>query len=312
MEFSHVSVLLREAVDTLDPARGGVFVDCTAGGGGHSFEIARLLPDDGLLVSIDRDGDAVKTAAARLAPFGGKCRVVRSNYTEIGSVLDSLGIEKINGVLWDLGVSSFQLDESSRGFSYSLDAPLDMRMDTSGGITAADVVNTYSAEELKRILFEYGEEKFAPQIARSIVAERDRSPIATTGRLADAIVRGMPAAARRSEAQHPAKRTFQAIRIEVNGELDGIEPSIRAAVERLAPGGVAAAISFHSLEDRIVKTTFADLCRGCVCPPEFPVCVCGRKPAAEHVTKKPIVPSASETAENPRARSAKLRAIRKL
>ena len=312
MEFNHAPVLLKECIEMLSPERGGVFVDCTAGGAGHSFAIASLLPEGGRLISIDRDEEAIKAATERLTQFGDRCEVVRANYSDIASVLDGAGVKEINGVLWDLGVSSYQLDEASRGFSYSSDAPLDMRMDRSGGLTAEDVVNSYGQEELKRIIRDYGEERFAGPIAASIVTTREKKRIVSTGELVSAIVGGIPAAARKSEAQHPAKRTFQAIRIEVNGELDGIEPSIRAAVERLAPGGVAAVISFHSLEDRIVKRTFADLCSGCICPPGFPVCVCGRKPVAEPVTKKPTAPSPDEVASNPRARSAKLRGIKKL
>ena len=287
-------------------------MDCTAGGGGHSYEIARRLPEGGRLISLDRDPDAIAAATERLREFGDRVTLVKSDYSDVGAVLDDLGVGPVNGVMWDLGVSSFQLDEGERGFSYMKDAPLDMRMDRSGGITAADVVNGYSAEELKRIIWEYGEEKFAGPVARNIVKAREKKRIETTGELAALIAEAMPAAARRAEAQHPAKRTFQAIRIEVNGELDQIEPSIRAAVERLSPGGIAAVITFHSLEDRIVKRTFADLSTGCTCPPEFPVCVCGRKPVVELVTKKPVVPSRDEEAENPRARSAKLRIVRKL
>ena len=287
-------------------------MDCTAGGGGHSYEIARRLPEGGRLISLDRDPDAIAAATERLREFGDRVTLVKSDYSDVGAVLDDLGAGSVNGVMWDLGVSSFQLDEGERGFSYMKDAPLDMRMDRSGGITAADVVNGYSAEELKRIIWEYGEEKFAGPVARNIVKAREKKRIETTGELATLIAEAMPAAARRAEAQHPAKRTFQAIRIEVNGELDQIEPSIRAAVERLSPGGIAAVITFHSLEDRIVKRTVADLSTGCTCPPGFPVCVCGRKPVVEPVTKKPVVPSRDEEAENPRARSAKLRIVRKL
>ncbi|MBR6290367.1 MAG: 16S rRNA (cytosine(1402)-N(4))-methyltransferase RsmH [Clostridia bacterium] len=312
MEFRHASVLLHETVDALSPERGGTYVDCTAGGGGHSYEIARRLPEGGRLISLDRDPDAIAAATERLREFGDRVTLVKSDYSDVGAVLDDLGAGSVNGVMWDLGVSSFQLDEGERGFSYMKDAPLDMRMDRSGGITAADVVNGYSAEELKRIIWEYGEEKFAGPVARNIVKAREKKRIETTGELAALIAEAMPAAARRAEAQHPAKRTFQAIRIEVNGELDQIEPSIRAAVERLSPGGIAAVITFHSLEDRIVKRTFADLSTGCTCPPGFPVCVCGRKPVVEPVTKKPVVPSRDEEAENPRARSAKLRIVRKL
>ena len=310
--FGHVSVLLEESVAALAPQRGGIFVDCTAGGGGHSYAIAEKLPACGRLVSIDRDEDAVAAARERLGKFKDACVVVKSNYTEIENVLDSLGIEKIDGVLWDLGVSSHQLDETERGFSYVNDAPLDMRMDRSGGKTAADVVNGYPAEELKRIIRDYGEERFAGPVARSIAEMRKKAPITSTVQLAEAVIRGIPAAARKSEAQHPARRTFQAIRIEVNGELDGIEPSIRSSVGRLAPGGIAAVITFHSLEDRIVKRTFTDLATGCTCPPEFPVCVCGKKPVVEPITRKPILPSDEEIAENPRSRSAKLRVVRKI
>ncbi len=287
-------------------------MDCTAGGGGHSYEIARRLPEGGRLISLDRDSAAIAAATERLREFGDRVTLVKSDYSDVGAVLDGIGAGPVNGVMWDLGVSSFQLDEGERGFSYMKDAPLDMRMDRSGGITAADVVNGYSADELKRIIWEYGEEKFAGPIARNIVKAREKKRIGTTGELAALIAEAMPAAARRAEAQHPAKRTFQAIRIEVNGELDQIEPSIRAAVERLSPGGIAAVITFHSLEDRIVKRTFADLSTGCTCPPEFPVCVCGRKPVVELVTRKPVVPSRDEEEENPRARSAKLRIVRKL
>lgn len=311
MEFSHVSVLLGESVDALAIDPHGIYVDCTAGGGGHSFEIASRLTD-GRLISIDRDADAVETVKRRLAPFGDRSIVVRRNYGDVSSVLDELGIDKINGILWDLGVSSYQLDEAERGFSYMADAPLDMRMDRSAAISAFDVVNTYPELELSRVIYEYGEEKFAGRIARRIVERREIAPINTTLELVSVIENAIPEKNRRTEHKHPAKRTFQAIRIEVNGELTSIAPSIEAGIERLVPGGRAAVITFHSLEDRIVKNTFADAARGCVCPPDFPVCVCGVKPSVRLVSKKPILPSDAELSDNPRARSAKLRVAEKI
>lgn len=299
-------------MEALEPQRGGVYVDCTAGGGGHSFEIARRLPAGGRLVCLDRDDAALAACRARLAPYADRVTLVKSNFSEIGQALDSLGIEQINGVMWDLGVSSYQLDEKQRGFSYTADAPLDMRMDQTAPLTAERVVNTYSEEALARILRDYGEERFASRIARRICETRAGRPIATTGELAEIVLASIPAAARRSEKQHPARRTFQAVRIEVNGELDAIEPSLREAVRRLAPGGRAAVITFHSLEDRIVKQTFASLAEGCTCPPDFPVCVCGHKPTVRLLHKKPILPSDTELAANPRAHSAKLRCAEKL
>ena len=311
MEFSHVSVLLAEAIDALAVNPHGTYVDCTAGGGGHSFEIASRL-DDGRLISIDRDSDAVKTVKERLSGFGDRVTVVRRNYGDVASVLDELGITKIDGILWDLGVSSYQLDEAERGFSYMADAPLDMRMDRSAPLSAYDVVNSYPELELCRVIYEYGEEKFAGRIARRIVERREERPIETTLELSAIIENAIPEKSRRTEHKHPAKRTFQAIRIEVNGELASIAPSIEAGIERLAPGGRAAVITFHSLEDRIVKNTFADAAKGCVCPPDFPVCVCGVVPRVRLVSKKPVLPSEEELRINPRARSAKLRVAEKL
>lgn len=312
MDFAHITVLLKQSVDALMPERGGVFVDCTAGGGGHSEEILKRLPKDSLLISLDRDDRAIERCCERLAPWGKMSRVVKTNYSEIGFVLDSLGIEKIDGVLWDLGVSSVQLDEAERGFSYSKEAPLDMRMDQSSGMTAAELVNTYSEKELVRVLRDWGEENFASRIASAIVRERELAPIETTVRLAEITASAIPEAARRREKQHPAKRTFQAIRIEVNDELNIIEPSLRAAVDRLAPGGRAAVITFHSLEDRIVKQTFKNLEDPCTCPSDFPICVCGKKPQVKIVTRKPLLPEPSELENNPRARSAKLRVCEKI
>ena len=309
-KFSHVSVLLHECMDGLDIKPDGIYVDGTAGGGGHSFEIASRL-DSGLLIAIDRDEAAIKAASARLAPLGERATVVKSNYSDVESVCRSLGIEKIDGLLLDLGVSSYQLDTAERGFSYNADAPLDMRMDKDSPFSAYNVVNEYSAEELKKVIYNYGEERFAPRIASAIVKYRDTKPVETTGELVDIIKGAIPAAAREG-GHHPAKRTFQAIRIEVNGELSIIEPTIKAAVDMLRPGGRIAIITFHSLEDRIVKQTFADLASGCTCPKNFPVCVCGKKPMVKVVSRKPILPSAEELEVNPRSRSAKLRVAEKI
>ena len=297
-------------MDGLDIKPDGIYVDGTAGGGGHSFEIASRL-DSGLLIAIDRDEAAIKAASARLAPLGERATVVKSNYSDVESVCRSLGIEKIDGMLLDLGVSSYQLDTAERGFSYNADAPLDMRMDKDSPFSAYNVVNEYSAEELKKVIYNYGEERFAPRIASAIVKYRDTKPVETTGELVDIIKGAIPAAAREG-GHHPAKRTFQAIRIEVNGELSIIEPTIKAAVDMLRPGGRIAIITFHSLEDRIVKQTFADLASGCTCPKNFPVCVCGKKPMVKVVSRKPILPSAEELEVNPRSRSAKLRVAEKI
>lgn len=309
-EFSHRSVLLQEAVDALAIRKDGIYVDGTAGGGGHSFAIASQL-DTGLLIAVDQDEAAIKAASARLAPLGERARVVRSNFSQLGQVLDDCGIEQIDGLLLDLGVSSHQLDEADRGFAYQSDAPLDMRMDRRAPRTARDVVNTYSEEELKRILFTYGEERYSARIAARIVGARERAPIETTGELADIIKSAIPAAAREG-GHHPAKRSFQAIRIEVNGELDVIVPAIEAAVSRMRSGGRIAIITFHSLEDRIVKQTFASMAAGCTCPRDLPICVCGKKPLVRVVSRKPILPGKEELEENPRARSAKLRVAEKI
>ncbi len=309
-EFSHRSVLLEECIENLSIKPDGIYVDGTAGGGGHSFAIASRLTA-GRLIAIDQDEAAIRAAGNRLAPLGERATVVRSNFCEIAEVCQSQGVQEIDGLLLDLGVSSHQLDTADRGFSYQADAPLDMRMDKRRTLTAADVVNTYSEAELKKILFTYGEERYAPAIAAAILREREKAPIESTAQLANIIKYAMPPAAREG-GHHPAKRSFQAIRIEVNGELDVIEPAIRRAVTLLRKGGRIAIITFHSLEDRIVKQTFADLARGCTCPKDFPVCVCGKKPILRTVSKKPILPSAGELAENPRSRSAKLRVAEKL
>lgn len=309
--FSHVSVLLNECIDALNIRPDLTYVDCTTGGGGHSYHIASRLGEGGRLICFDRDTDALAAAKARLAPFSNKITFIHANFDELGSVLDELHIDNLGGVLADLGCSSYQFDTPTRGFSYQQDAPLDMRMDVSAPKDAALVVNTYSESELRRIIYEYGEERFAPRIASRIASERERAPIETTGRLSDIIRAAIPKEAREG-GPHPAKRTFQAIRIEVNGELDAIAPMIRAAAGRLVPGGRLAMISFHSLEDRIVKQEYAALSAGCTCPPDFPVCVCGKRPSVKLLSKKPILPTDQELEMNPRSRSAKLRVCEKL
>ena len=310
VNFSHKSVLLPECIEGLNIKEDGIYIDGTAGGGGHSYAIASRLTK-GRLIAIDRDDEAVKAAGERLAPLGERAVVRKSNYSDFADVCDALGVAKIDGILLDLGVSSYQLDTAERGFSYNADAPLDMRMDKSNPFRAYDVVNGYSEEKLKKILYEYGEERFAPRIAALIVAERERHPIKTTGELVALIKKAMPAAAREG-GHHPAKRSFQAIRIEVNGELACIEPTLRRAAERMNPGGRIAVITFHSLEDRIVKQTLASMAEGCTCPKDFPVCVCGKQPQIRVVSKKPILPSEEELENNPRSRSAKLRIAEKL
>ena len=309
-EFSHRSVLLYECIEGLNIKPDGIYLDGTAGGGGHSFEIASQLTS-GKLIAIDRDESAIRAASARLASLGKRAEVVKSNYSDIADVCRQLEITGIDGLLLDLGVSSYQLDTAERGFSYNADAPLDMRMDQDSPLSAYNVVNEYSEQELKRIIYEYGEERFAPRIAAAIVRQRENAPIETTGELVALIKGAMPAAAKEG-GHHPAKRTFQAIRIEVNGELDIIAPTIRNAVSLMNKGGRIAIITFHSLEDRIVKQTFAELASGCTCPKDFPVCVCGNKPRIKLVSKKPILPSKEELEENPRSRSAKLRVAEKL
>ena len=310
VNFSHRSVLLEEAVEALNIRPDGVYVDGTAGGGGHSFAIASKL-ENGLLIAIDQDENAIAAASARLAPLGERARVVRNNFSNLNDVLDLCEIGEIDGLLLDLGVSSHQLDEAERGFAYQNDAPLDMRMDRRQSKSAYDVVNTYSEEDLKRILFTYGEERFSGRIAAKIVAARAKKPIETTGELADLIKSAIPAAAR-DGGHHPAKRSFQAIRIEVNAELDVIVPAIESAVAHMRSGGRIAIITFHSLEDRIVKQAFARLASGCTCPKGLPICVCGKKPLVKVISKKPILPSDNELEENPRARSAKLRVAEKI
>lgn len=310
IDFSHYSVLLTECMDRLKINPNGIYVDGTAGGAGHSSEIAKRLTG-GRLIAIDQDETAVRVATQRLDSLNKNTAVVRSNFCEIASVCKELGVDRVDGVLLDLGVSSYQLDTAERGFSYSADAPLDMRMDNRKTLTAYDVVNNYSEQAIRRILFDYGEERFSAQIAAAIVRAREKAPIKTTAELSDIVKYAIPAFAREG-GHHPAKRSFQAIRIVVNSELDVIEPTIRDAVSMLNRGGRMAIITFHSLEDRIVKQTFALLASGCTCPKDFPICVCGNKPKVRIITKKPILPSKKELEENPRSRSAKLRVIEKI
>ena len=308
-DFYHVSVLLDECLEGLNIKPDGIYVDGTLGGAGHSSQIAKRLTT-GRLIGIDRDPVALKAAGERLAPYGDRVTLVHSNFCEIAQVLKDLEIDGVDGILLDLGVSSPQLDDGSRGFSYMADAPLDMRMNSEDAMSAYDVVNTWSFEELKRILYDYGEERYAPRIASAICSRREQKPIETTLELVDIIRGAMPAAALR-EKQHPAKRSFQAIRIAVNDELGSVEKVMRDAIPCLNPGGRLAIITFHSLEDRIVKNGMADAAKGCTCPPSFPVCVCGKKPQVQLITRKPIVSGDEELERNPRARSAKLRVCEK-
>lgn len=311
MEFQHKSVLLQECIDALNIRPDRIYLDGTLGGAGHSSQIACRLTEGGRLIGVDRDRTALAAAKERLAPYADRVTLVHSNFAEIDAILDSLGIPAVDGMLFDLGVSSPQLDDASRGFSYMADAPLDMRMDKDDALTAGEVVNTWPQGELRRILYDYGEERYAPQIAAAICRAREKAPIETTLELVDIIRSAMPAQALR-EKQHPAKRSFQAIRIAVNDELGAVSRMMQAAVGRLNPGGRLAVITFHSLEDRIVKSEMQQAARGCTCPPEFPVCVCGKKPLVKLVTRKPIVSGPAELEENPRARSAKLRVAEKL
>ena len=309
-EFHHVSVLLDECLEGLNIKPDGIYVDGTLGGAGHSSQIVKRLTT-GRLIGIDRDPVALKAAGERLAPYGDRVTLVHSNFCEIAQVLKDLNIEGVDGILLDLGVSSPQLDDGSRGFSYMADAPLDMRMNGEDSLTAYEVVNTWSQDELKRILYDYGEERYAPQIAGAICRRREAAPIETTLELVDVIRAAMPPAALR-EKQHPAKRSFQAIRIAVNDELGSVEKVMEDAIPCLNPGGRLAIITFHSLEDRIVKNGMTAAAKGCTCPPNFPVCICGNKPKVKIITRKPIVSSEEELDRNPRARSAKLRVCEKI
>ena len=309
-EFTHRPVMLEECIEGLDIRPDGIYLDGTLGRAGHSREIAKRL-STGRLICVDRDQAALDAAQERLAPWLDKVELVHSNFDQVDQILDRLSLPGVDGMLFDLGVSSPQLDDGSRGFSYMADAPLDMRMDREEGLTAAEIVNGWPQEELRRIISQYGEERFAPQIAGAIVRRRVDRPISTTLELVEVIRSAMPPKALR-EKQHPAKRTFQAIRIAVNDELASVDRMLQRAVPRLNRGGRLAVITFHSLEDRIVKTGLAGFARGCTCPPDFPVCVCGRTPDVKLIHKKPILPSEREIEENPRARSAKLRLAEKL
>ncbi len=310
MEFSHRSVLLEECIQGLNIRPEGVYVDGTLGGGGHSLEIVKRLTT-GRLIGVDRDSVALEAAAERLKPYRDRVTLVHRNFNEISQILEELEIPAVDGMLFDLGVSSPQLDDGTRGFSYRMDAPLDMRMNREDRITAYEVVNQWPREELRRILYEYGEERYAPQIAAAIDRRRQEKAVETTLELVDIIRSALPPQALR-EKQHPAKRSFQAIRIAVNDELGSLRTLMDAAIPHLRPGGRLAVITFHSLEDRIVKAAMAAAAKGCTCPPEFPVCVCGKTPQVKLVTRKPIVSGSEELEENPRARSAKLRVCEKL
>lgn len=310
MEFAHVSVLAKESIEALCINPDGIYVDATTGGGGHSQLIAERL-DEGRLICIDRDDDALAAAGERLKPLRKNITFVKSNFENLRNVLNDLSVTAVDGVLFDLGVSSYQLDNPERGFSYMQDAPLDMRMDRTQSYSAYELINDSSEQELSRIISLYGEERFSRRIASNIVRRRQQTPIRTTLELVDVIRQAMPAPALR-EKQHPAKRTFQAVRIAVNGELQAVEQAVADAIDVCAPKGRVAVISFHSLEDRIVKTIFAEAARGCTCPKEFPICVCGKKPRVRLAPKGGIVPSQEEQEQNPRARSARLRVAERL
>ena len=310
MNFRHTSVLLGPSIEQLQIRPNGIYVDGTLGGGGHSYHIAERLTEDGRLIGIDRDEDAICAASKRLEPFTDRVTIVKNNYGNIREVLDRLEISQVDGILLDLGVSSYQLDTAERGFSYMADAPLDMRMDREESRTAWDIVNTYSEQELFRVIRDYGEDRFAKNIAKHIVKQREEKPVETTGELVKIIQGAIPMKVQKTGG-HPAKRTFQAIRIELNRELTVIDEVIDTMIDVLKPGGRLCIITFHSLEDRIVKSRFRTAENPCICPREFPVCVCGRKSKGHVVTRKPILPSETEMEENPRARSAKLRVFEK-
>ena len=311
MEFVHKSVLLDEVIDNLNIKPDGIYVDGTLGGAGHGKEVCKRLGKNGRFIGIDQDEDAIKASTERLSEFGDIVTIVRSNYSDMVSVLQDLGIDKVDGITLDLGVSSFQLDTADRGFSYRMDAPLDMRMDNRQELSAATVVNEYSESELFHIIKNYGEDKFAKNIAKNIVIERAKSPILTTGRLAEIVDKSIPMKMKK-QGGHPAKRTFQAIRIEVNHELDVLQQNLSDMIDLLNPGGRFCIITFHSLEDRIVKKAFREAENPCICPPDFPVCVCGRVSKGRMFPRKPILPSDCEMEANPRSKSAKLRVFQRI
>ncbi|SFJ62457.1 16S rRNA (cytosine1402-N4)-methyltransferase [Brevibacillus centrosporus] len=311
MSFHHVTVLRDEAVAGLNIRPGGIYVDCTLGGAGHSSLIASQLTEGGRLIAIDQDDWALDNARERLSAYMDRVTLVKSNFRHIKDIVSDLGLDGVDGVLFDLGVSSPQLDEGERGFSYNADAPLDMRMDQQAALTAYDIINEWEEEEIAKVIWEYGEEKFSRRIARQIVQYRAKQPVQTTGELVELIKEGIPAAARRT-GPHPAKRTFQAIRIAVNDELNAFKEAVADAISVLRPEGRVSVITFHSLEDRICKQVYQELSKGCTCPPSFPICACGNKATVKVITRKPILPSAEELEANPRARSAKLRVAEKL
>lgn len=311
MEFKHKSVLLYETVDELNIKPDGIYVDGTLGGGGHSYEIAKRLSGGGRLIGIDQDEDAIKAAGKRLEPYMDRVTIVRNNYCNMDKVLDELGIDKVDGIMLDLGVSSYQLDEADRGFTYNVDTALDMRMDQRQEITAKDIVNEYSEFDLYRIIRDYGEDRFAKNIAKHIVAARQEKPIETTFELNDIIKAAIPMKVR-ATGGHPSKRTYQAIRIELNKELEVLENSIDMMIDRLKPEGRLCIITFHSLEDRIVKTRFRNNENPCTCPPSFPACVCGKVPKGRVITRKPVVPTDEEINENSRSKSSKLRVFERV
>ena len=310
MEFVHRSVLLKETVDNLNIRPDGIYVDGTLGGGGHAYEVCRRVGKEGRFIGIDQDGEAIGAASKRLEEFGSRVSIVRSNYVDFQSVLDRLSIKRVDGIMLDLGVSSYQLDEAKRGFTYREDAPLDMRMDQRQNKTAKDIVNGYSEQELYRMIRDYGEDRFAKNIAKHIVAARKEKEIETTGELVEIIKAAIPMRVRAAKG-HPAKQTFQAIRIELNRELDVLRESLDGMIERLNPNGRLCIITFHSLEDRIVKNSFRKNENPCICPPDFPVCVCGRVSKGIVITKKPILPGPDEMEDNPRSKSAKLRVFQR-
>ena len=310
-QFTHIPVLLEETLELLAPARGGVFIDGTLGGGGHAEAVLNRLPETGRLIGIDRDWEAVRAAGERLASYGSRFTALHGNFFDMKALLSEIGVSQADGILLDLGVSSHQLDTQTRGFSYKTDAPLDMRMDQGAALTAKDVVNTYSEAELTRIFFAYGEERFSKRIAERICSIREQYPIETTLQLAQ-IVRDAIPGKYRNEPQHPARRTFQALRIEVNGELSGLDRAVEQACDLLQKGGRLCIITFHSLEDRIVKQAFRRFENPCTCPPSAPICICGKEPKAKILTKKPLTASEQEEAQNSRSTSAKLRCIEKI